>query len=259
MVDIKQQVMQQFGQNAAKYVTSQGHAQGEDLEWLLQMAAMETKRDVLDIATGGGHVANALAPLAENVVAYDLTPAMLDHARRFIAGNGHGNVQFVQGDAERLPFSDCAFDMVTCRIAAHHFPDVLAFVQESWRVLRPGGSFLLIDNVSPENDAYDAFYNAVEKRRDPSHCRALKKTEWLRTLEEKGLAIEFMMTFAKRFRYDSWFDRMGRPQQEKDELEQTMLAAQGEIQHHFRIAVEEERVVSFEGESMLVKARKEVK
>lgn len=223
------------------------------------MAAMETKRDVLDIATGGGHVANALAPLAENVVAYDLTPAMLDHARRFIAGNGYGNVQFVQGDAERLPFSDCAFDMVTCRIAAHHFPDVLAFVQESWRVLRPGGSFLLIDNVSPENDAYDAFYNAVEKRRDPSHCRALKKTEWLRMLEEKGLAIEFMMTFAKRFRYDSWFDRMGRPQQEKDELEQTMLAAQGEIRHHFRIAVEEERVVSFEGESMLVKARKEVK
>lgn len=91
---IKQQAQRQFAKNAAKYVTSPGHAAGEDLAYLVSASGAEKHMDVLDIATGGGHTANALAPLVRSVIAYDLTEEMLAAAEAFITGNGWTNVSF---------------------------------------------------------------------------------------------------------------------------------------------------------------------
>ena len=171
-MDIKKDVQKQFGRSADEYVKSSGHRKGADLQKLVEIARVTGIEHVLDVATGGGHTANAFAPLVHKVTAVDLTPEMLTAAETYIKGNGHSNVVFVEGDAEKLPFQDHSFDLVTCRIAPHHFPNVQQFVSEVHRVLKANGRFLLDDNVAPEGNEYDHFYNKIEKIRDYSHFRA---------------------------------------------------------------------------------------
>ncbi|HEX7064863.1 MAG TPA: class I SAM-dependent methyltransferase [Bacillales bacterium] len=252
----KKDVQKQFSRSADSYVKSVVHAKGEDLRTLLKMVDVTGQEEMLDVATGGGHTANAFAPLVDKVIAFDLTPKMLSAAKQFITGNGHGNVEFKQGDAEKMPFTDESFDLVTCRIAPHHFPNVEDFVTEVYRVLKTGGHFLLDDNIAPEDDEFDEFYNTVEKRRDYSHNRALKKTEWLRTLELNGFEIEEWHRFTKKFEFDSWCDRMQLPEKEKTELNDLMIDAPESIRRKFRIKADAGKMVSFQAESILLKAVK---
>ena len=121
---------------------------------------------VLDVATGAGHTALAFAPLVERVVASDITDEMLAQAAKLAAARGLTNVETAHAEAGELPFADASFDLVTCRLAAHHFPDPAAFVAAAWRVLKPGGTFALVDNVGPDA----ARMPAGDARRDP-RCR----------------------------------------------------------------------------------------
>ncbi|MWV42834.1 methyltransferase domain-containing protein [Paenibacillus sp. HJL G12] len=252
---IKHQVQQQFAKNAEKYVTSFRHAKGEDLALLVSSSMADDTMLVLDIATGGGHVANALAPLVRRVTALDLTEEMLMKAAEFIRGNGHSNVDFVQGDAEHLPFSDAVFDLVTCRIAAHHFPDIPAFVHDAYRVLKPGGKLLLIDNVAPEKEIFDHFYNEIEKQRDPSHVRAWKKTEWIRLIELAGFRLETIVSFPKPFQFHDWCQRAGLAAEEQHLLEKKLLQASNELREFFFIENDESGgISSFKGESIYLQA-----
>lgn len=256
-MDNKEIVASQFGKNAGKYVTSKGHAKGKDLDILLEIVHEHKNSRLLDIATGGGHVANKLAPLFENVIAFDLLPEMLEKAKDFIGKNGHENVSFVQGDAQALPFPDQTFDTVTCRIAPHHFPDVEKFVSETARVLQKGGLFLLVDNVAAELDEYDQFYNLIEKKRDPSHYRAYKKTEWISLLEQNGFRIESFVVFKKTFLFDGWCEMMGLSEGGKLELNEYMKSAPNHLLEFFSIEMKADQVQSFQGETMLLAARKE--
>src|SRR5262245_24005216 len=133
-------VQEQFGASAEAYVSSPLHAAGADLDRLLAWGVARRAQRVLDVATGGGHTALAFAGITRRVVAYDLTEPMLAAARGHVRDRGAANVSFVAGDATALPFAEAAFDVVTCRTAAHHFSDVAAFVRQIHRVLRPGGS-----------------------------------------------------------------------------------------------------------------------
>ncbi|WP_210366821.1 class I SAM-dependent methyltransferase [Bacillus sp. REN3] len=250
----KENVQIQFGKNAGNYVTSTAHAEGADLAELVEIVKNHrTRGSILDIATGGGHVANALAPLAEVVIAYDITEKMLEKAEEFIHGNGHRNVKFVCGDAENLSFPDSSFDIVTCRIAAHHFPHVERFVQEVFRVLKAGGLFILVDNVAPELEEYDEFYNAIEKKRDPSHFRAHKKSKWITFVESAGMQVRSMRTFVKKFQYEIWCARMALPADDKNELSTYMKDAAKDIRDHFSLEVNESgQIEGFIGESILL-------
>lgn len=255
-MDIKSDVKKQFGRSADSYVKSEGHGKGEDLQRLVEIADLTGEELVLDIATGGGHVANALAPIAKQVTALDLTKEMLSAAEQFILGNGHRNVEFVEGDAEQLPFGDATFDIVACRIAPHHFPHVDQFISEAFRVLKPGGKLLLDDNVSPEDDAFDEFYNTVEKKRDYSHFRAWKKTEWLRMIELIGFEIHEWYRVEKTFQFDSWCERMQLSKEEKTELIDMMLKAPEKTKIKFKIEMSVNQIQSFNGEAILLKAVK---
>ena len=256
VMDNKNDVKKQFGRSANEYVKSQIHRKGSDLKWLLEMAGLKGNEEILDVATGGGHTANAFAPYAHKVTAMDLTPEMLNAAEKFIKGNGHSNVLFMEGDAENMPFSNHHFDLVICRIAPHHFPNINKFISEAYRVLKDGGQFLLDDNVVPENDEFDHFYNKIEKMRDFSHYRAWKKTEWIQKIELAGFEIHEVSRFEKRFEFMSWCDRMQLSKQEKDDLTKLILAAPEKIKNKFRIVIEDNQVTSFWGEAMLLKAIK---
>ncbi|MBS4174917.1 methyltransferase domain-containing protein [Bacillus sp. FJAT-49736] len=256
MGQTKKDVKEQFGKSAESYVESKLHKEGKDLQKLLDITSITGNEEVLDIATGGGHTANAFAPNVKSVTALDLTKEMLVAAEKFILGNGHKNVQFVEGDAENLPFSDEVFDIVTCRIAPHHFPNIRAFISEVNRVLKRNGQFLLDDNVVPEAIAFDEFYNTIEKIRDYSHFRAWKKSEWLQMLEESGFEVQEWHRFEKVFIFEPWCNRMNLLDVEKDRLTSYILNASDEIKVKFAIKAENNCVVSFKGEAVVLKALK---
>ncbi|MEY8561269.1 methyltransferase domain-containing protein [Jeotgalicoccus halotolerans] len=251
-MDIKQDVKQQFGRSSDSYVNSKIHGKGEDLKTLIEMAHASKSETALDVATGGGHTANALAPVVHKVTAMDLTPEMLVSAEKFITGNGHTNVEFVEGDAEKMPFKNGTFDLVTCRIAPHHFPNVKDFIKEVYRVLKPGGRFVLNDNVAPENDEFDFFYNKIEKLRDYSHFRAWKKTEWLSMLEAENFEIHELHRFEKHFEFEDWCNRMHLTNPEIENLTSFMLAANKNVKRKFRIQTNQDKIESFQGEAVLL-------
>ena len=172
MSDSKKLSKERYSQFAEGYVTSLTHAKGADLDMLLDIAKPQADWHVLDIATGGGHTALKFAPHVEKVIASDLTPKMLEKAEQFITSQGIQNVEFQVADAENLPFEDNQFDLVTCRIAPHHFPNVAKFVQESARVLKAGGLLLIQDHVLSENTDVANVADSFEKLRDPSHNKA---------------------------------------------------------------------------------------
>lgn len=254
---IKRLVQDQFGATAQSYVTSQSHAHGDDLALMLDLARLRGDERVLDIATGGGHTALAFARHAREVVASDLTPAMLRAAEQFIGGQGLANVRFELADAEDLPFADASFDVVTTRIAPHHFPRPQRYVHEVARVLRPGGRFLLDDNMGPEDAELSAFMDRFERWRDPSHARAYTVGEWRGWIEAAGLAVEHVEPLrAKRYDFADWAARMRMPETERAELERWLLAAPPRCAEFFQLAVEDGRVRAISGFYGIIVARK---
>lgn len=208
-MDNTELVRRQFGANAANYATSPVHAKGASLRRLVELLDPDPGWRALDLATAAGHTAFALAPLVEEVVATDITPEMLAVARAGAAERGLDNVVVEEADAEAIPFGDDEFDVVTCRIAPHHFAHPSRFVAEVARVLRPGGRFGLVDNVVPDDEVAAGFANRWEKRRDPSHVRCLSVAEWLDLCRQHGFEIDHSELMAKRMRFAAWADNMG--------------------------------------------------
>ena len=120
-------VQEQFGKNAAGYLTSTPHALGKSLERLVALTSPQKTWRALDIATGGGHVAYTFAPHVERMWATDITQEMLDLVKAEAAKRGLANLRTTYAKAEALPFEDASFDLVTCRIAPHHFDSIPAF------------------------------------------------------------------------------------------------------------------------------------
>lgn len=195
---------ERFGRFAEGYVANSGHAEGDDLTRLVELAEPQGSDIVLDIATGGGHTALAFAPHVARVVASDLTPEMLTAAELHAERRGVRNVEFVTAEAEKLPFFDDAFDIVACRVAAHHFADVHAFVAESARVLKPGGRFVLEDHEASMDCEAAAWIDDFERLRDPSHGTALSALDWRGLAESAGLAVRAVEHFGKEQEFAKW-------------------------------------------------------
>ena len=196
-------VQEQFGKTAASYLTSTPHARGASLERLVALTAPQKNWRMLDVATGGGHVAYAFAPHVERVWATDITQEMLDMVRAEAQKRGLANIRTAYAKAEALPFEDDSFDLVTCRIAPHHFESILGEVH---RVLKPDGVFALVDNVVPPGSAGD-YVNAFERFRDPSHLRSWTMEEWRAELKARGFAVAHEEQIYKQMEFKSWAAR----------------------------------------------------
>ena len=199
-------VQEQFGRNAAGYLTSKPHAQGKSLDRLVALTKPQPDWRVLDVATGGGHVAYAFAPHVARVWATDITAEMIDLVRGEAARKGFANLRTGYAKAEALSFDDASFDLVTCRIAPHHFDSIPIFVAEVHRVLKPGGLFGLVDNVVAAGDVGD-FVNAFERFRDPSHLRAWTMAEWRTALQVHSFVITHEEQLYKQMEFKSWAAR----------------------------------------------------
>lgn len=250
-------VREQFAPSAQAYVTSVGHAGGDDLARLLAWGRALRPSRVLDVATGGGHTALAFAGVAARVVAYDLTEPMLGAARRFLQTKGAGNVDFVGGDVERLPFRDGAFSVVTCRIATHHFARPAAAVREVARVLARGGSFLVQDILGHDDQETAEFITEVERRRDPSHVRAYPAREWKAMLGGAGLTVMDEDVLPKTRVWDDWTGRMRMAPEARRELETFVRAAPAVHRAAFDFRLGTDGVESFTDRMILLRADKE--
>lgn len=206
--ETKNLVRQQFGASAAAYATSAVHAQGASLGRLIELVQPQPTWEVLDVATGAGHTALALAPHVQRVVGSDLTPQMISQARALAAARGISNATFEMGDVEKLPFRPGSFDLVTCRVALHHFPQPERALAEMVRVCRRDGLVAVIDNIVPADPPIAKAVNSFEKMRDPSHVRALTLQELSDLFQAVGLIVTHTETMRKPMDFYDWLRRM---------------------------------------------------
>ncbi len=202
------QIKQSFGPNAEKYARSPTFATGESLTRLLEVVSPQRDWMALDVATGGGHTALALAGRMDRVIAADITPQMLIAARNMIGARDVKAVSFCEADAQQLPFAIAALDLVVCRIAPHHFPDVARFVRECARTVKPGGTVAIIDGIGVGDNFTVRYLNAFENLRDPSHHWAYPARRWQAFFAEAGLQVALVETFRKAHEFGDYCDRL---------------------------------------------------
>ena len=177
--------MSVWDERAEAYRTSEAHREGEDLDLLVAWSA--GARTALDVATGGGHVARRLREAGLEVVSLDPAPGMQPD---------------VVAAAEQLPFADASFDVVACRVAAHHFEDVHAAVREMARV--SGDLVLVADNLFAGDEAEEA-----DRLRDPSHVRNYSEAEWRALFADAGLDVEEARILEHPVALEPWLERSG--------------------------------------------------
>jgi SAM-dependent methyltransferase len=182
-----------WSERAQAYRESPTHASGDDLDLVVEWCAPAQGVTVLDVATGGGHVARRLREAGAQVVTTDAAPGMEPD---------------VVAPADHLPFADASFDAVVCRIAAHHFPDVLAAVKEMARVARE--RVVICDNTFTSESAEEA-----DRLRDPSHVRNYGVAEWHSFFELAGLEIADEAFMVRDTGFEDWLGRTETPEEDR--------------------------------------------
>jgi ubiquinone/menaquinone biosynthesis C-methylase UbiE len=193
--DEKAWVTRHWSESAALYATSSIHSRGLSRQRIVELANPTATDLVVDVATGAGHTAVAIAPLVRRVIAVDLSVRMLEVTCSLAAKQRLNNIEPVKCDAEALAFRSNCVDLVTCRIAPHHFnrPDV--FVRECARILKPGGRMALVDTWVPDDVELDHAINQMQALRDSTHRRSLSTSEWKQFLNAAGLEIKHLETW----------------------------------------------------------------
>ena len=172
---------------ADAYRSSKTHASGEDLDRVVELCEPKPGLKVLDVASGGGFVAERLRAEGCSVVTLDPSPGMRAD---------------VIARAEEIPFDDGSFDVVVTRIAPHHFTDVRGAVAEFARV---ASRFVVIEDTLYSSEGHEE----AEKLRDPTHVRSYTEAEWREMLEAVGLEVELVDFFEKTHPLDDWLARTG--------------------------------------------------
>jgi SAM-dependent methyltransferase len=162
-------VRKRFGETAGLIAEQQDLRAAATQETLRRLLTLTGEERALDAGTGAGALAIALAPLVGQVVGVDIVPELLAEGRK----RAPANVELVEADATRLPFDRASFDLVCTARTLHHVPRPELVLAELNRVLKPGGTMLVIDQLAPGDPLAAIELNRFERARDPSTTRIL--------------------------------------------------------------------------------------
>ncbi|MBI3850731.1 MAG: class I SAM-dependent methyltransferase [Verrucomicrobia bacterium] len=242
--EIQQAAQSQFSRQSHCY--AQGHIleNVDDVRAAISTIALAPASHVLDVATGAGHTGLYLASLGHHVTLADISPAMLARASE-AATRRNLKVQTRTHPAEQFPYSYASFDLVTCRVAAHHFSSPESFVRETARVLKSPGHLLLIDgSVADDQPGAEAWLHDVEKLRDPSHHRLLTPRAWIQICEANGLKVtQAILRPFKQPDLNWYFDTAATPTENREQVRSLVAAAPQSARELFRLAEEDGKIV----------------
>lgn len=180
-----------------------------EAELLSRLVGANTSDRAVDLACGPGTLALRFARHVRWICGIDLTPAILERARRSATADGIGNLAFALGDAQSLPFAEGSLDLAVTSYSLHHVPAPDRVVREMARVVRPGGRVGVLDMVSPEDPSAAEVRDRIEQARDPSHTRALPRNEFERVFAAAGLRILATETDVHPRSFDHWMHVAG--------------------------------------------------
>lgn len=235
-------IQQQFGAHANDYAMSTVHAKGESLARLLELTQPRLDWHVLDVSTGAGHTALLFAPHVEHVIATDLTPQMLDAARKLAKERTITNIEFKTADAHALPFEDNTFDLVTNRLALHHYSDPRQAIAEMVRVCKPGGLVALVDNIVPPDKVTAGYINHFEELRDPSHNWAYSIARLQTYFTDAALQIEATEELSKEMEFEPWANRTSVSEETKNKLRDLLVNAPDQVRAFLKPRIGGDRI-----------------
>ena len=242
--EVQRASQEQFARQSDRY--GKGHILENvaDVRAALEHVSLRPRAQVLDVATGGGHTGLLLASLGHDVTLSDITQAMLDRASA-AARERDLSVRARLHSAESFPYADGSFDLVTCRVAAHHFSSPESFVRESGRVLKSGGWFLLIDGtVEDDQTEAEEWSHQVEKLRDPSHHRFVTPRTWQRYCEQCGLRVVHIgLTPFKQPDLNWYFETAATPPENRRQVLELVRTAPESARNLFRLGEEDGKIV----------------
>ncbi len=211
MLNHDNRVRDEFTRQAETFSASSAITDAALTQRFVDALGEAARGSVLDVACGPGILTAAVAKAARDVVAFDLTPQMLKKAAQRCNEAELTNVSFREGSANELPFANAAFDAVVTRLSVHHFERRAQVMSEIFRVLRPGGRFVVADVISSEVPAESELQNAIEILRDPSHVRMLPGSELTALVKDAGFAIEQLTTWDKPREFEEWIGIVNDP------------------------------------------------
>ena len=216
-------VVDQFTRQVETFVASPHVNAEEPVRRFLALVQPRPGDRALDVACGPGLLARAFAPRVASYLGVDLTPAMVEKARRIASEAGLGNARFEVADATRLPFPEGSFDLVLTRLALHHMPDPAHALAEMARVLVPGGRLGVFDLQATEDAVEAAELNAIERLRDPSHARTLPLSELCALAGRAGLSVERVDTVSLSIEIEDWLRRAFQPAEASEEVRRRLV------------------------------------
>ncbi len=228
-------VQKQFGTVAEAYLSSEVHGQGADLAAIADKVKNTSGAKLLDLGCGAGHVSFAIAPYVESAIAYDLSLEMIDIVDKEVKRRDLGNIFTRQGRVEELPFEDASFDWVCTRYSAHHWTEVRSALREARRVLKRGGTLVVVDICAPANSLLDTHLQAIELLRDESHVRDYSLAEWNTFLEEAGFQPRGQSRWRLPLDFNAWVERMRTPPVYVEAIRSLLQNASQEVRRYFQV------------------------
>ncbi|MBT4511853.1 MAG: methyltransferase domain-containing protein [Chloroflexi bacterium] len=235
---IKRQVQENFGRQALSYNANCLLADEENLNAIIRMAGIMGSERVLDLATGTGFLAAALSKVAKDVVATDITLEMLQQTRPKTGDN----TSFALADVEILPFEDDSFDVVTCRVALHHFTKPDEAFREIRRVCRPEGRIVIMDIVSSEDGARSEYHNKMERLRDSSHVKQYSRSELEGMLKTCDLEMDEVNTWKYTWQMEEWLYIANPDEVAANKVRQLMMESIEDDKSGLRVQLRDEEV-----------------